>query len=85
MAPASTVLKGYTFTPDLITAWAPTKDSSPRTTPSSHRTPWRRSQDRPSTQPSSRTPGPRKALSWMTVRSSEALSPMRALAPITQY
>ena len=85
VAPASTVLKGYTLTPDLMTAWAPTKDSSPRTTPSSQRTPWRRSQDRPMTQPSRRPPAPKKRLSWTTVRSSEALSPMRALAPITQY
>src|ERR1700722_4842646 len=38
VAPASTVLNGYTFTPALISAWAPTKHLSPRTAPSSHRT-----------------------------------------------
>ena len=46
-APCSTVLNGYTFTPLASTACSPTKHSSPSTTPSSPRTPPRRSQERP--------------------------------------
>ena len=57
-APPSTVLNGYTFTPALSTACSPTKHSSPRTTPSSPRTPLRRSQLRPTVVPRSRTPSP---------------------------
>ena len=51
IAPGSTVLNGYTFTPGPMTAFSPTKHSSPRTTPSSPRTPARRSQERPTVAP----------------------------------
>ena len=57
--PVSTVLNGYTFTPAPSTALSPTKHSSPSTTPSSQRTPLRRSQARPTTVPRRRTLGPR--------------------------
>ena len=36
-APSSIVLNGYTFTPAVMTAFSPTKHSSPSTTPSSQR------------------------------------------------
>ena len=58
-APCSTVLNGYTFTPLASTACSPTKHSSPSTTPSSPRTPPRRSQERPIVAPRRRTPSPR--------------------------
>ena len=47
VAPASTVLNGYTFTPAPITAFSPTKHSSPSTEPSSQRALRRRSLARP--------------------------------------
>ena len=50
-APASTVLNGYTLTSPDSTAFSPTKTSSPSTTPSSQRTPRRRSEARPTTAP----------------------------------
>ena len=57
-APPSTVLKGYTFTPAVRTACSPTKHSSPSTTPSSARTPVRRSHERPTVVPRRRTFSP---------------------------
>ena len=57
-APPSTVLNGYTLTPALRTACSPTKHSSPSTTPSSARTPVRRSHDRPTVVPRRRTFSP---------------------------
>ena len=57
-APASTVLNGYTFTSLDRTAFSPTKTSSPSTTPSSQRTPRRRSEARPTTAPRILTDSP---------------------------
>jgi hypothetical protein len=57
-APPSTVLNGYTLTPAERTACSPTKHSSPSTTPSSARTPVRRSHERPTVLPRSRTFSP---------------------------
>ena len=59
VAPASTVLNGYTFTPAPITAFSPMKHSSPSTEPSSQRALRRRSLARPTTAPRSRTPSAR--------------------------
>jgi hypothetical protein len=58
-APASTVFAGYTLTAEVSTACSPMKHSSPTTTPSSQRTPARRSAERPITVPRSRAPLPR--------------------------
>ncbi len=57
-APVSTVLNGYTLTPAPTTAFSPMKHSSPRTTPSSQRTPRRMSVARPTTVPRSWTDSP---------------------------
>ncbi len=85
MAPASTVLNGYTFTPSRTSAWAPTRQPSPSTDPGSHRAPCRRSQDRPTTEPATRTPGPRYQLSATTDRRTSALSAIRTLEPSVVY
>ena len=59
VAPASTVLNGYTLTPWPTWAFSPTKHSSPNTEPSSQRALRRRSDDRPMTAPRRRTPSAR--------------------------
>lgn len=83
VAPISTVLNGKTLMPAFKTAAAPTKTSSPSTTPSSRWQPWRRSQARPTTEPSTRTPEARWLPSWTTLRSTAAFSPTRTFGPRT--
>ena len=84
-APASTVLNGYTFTPWVTTACSPTKHSSPSTAPSSIAAWLRTSQDRPTTEPRSRTDGPRYACSWTTERTTDASCFTTTSRPSTVY